>query len=125
MARLLAERGYAFTTTGEREIVRDLKETCAYVALDFGEELAARECSSSTENNYKLPDGQLIDVGDACFRCPEALFKPSIIGIEEMGIAELLRDSVSRCTPDLHRELYRRIIVSGGKSTSVCGQMRE
>jgi len=141
MMRLLMRRGYRFTTSAEVEIVRDMKEQLCYVPLDYSAEVtrAAASCSAASRarrnarkkggasgaaaapvdtflRSYELPDGKEVQVGAPRFQCPEALFKPEMLGKELEGIAQCVFKSIMTCDIDVRSELEENIVISGGST---------
>lgn len=65
--KLLQEQGVSMRTTAEMEIVREMKEKCCCVALNYEAELA-QGGSSCREMYYTMPDGQIVTLSTERFR---------------------------------------------------------
>lgn len=116
MAKLLMQRGYSFTTSAELEIVRDIKQNLCYVAEDYEKEMTNADNNSALEKEYELPDGQVITVAQERFQCPEALFKPDMLGNEMDGMHQTAYGSIMKTDIDIRKDLYNNIVMSGGST---------
>jgi len=114
LQKILVERGIDLKTSAEKEIVKDIKEKLAYVALDFNEEMQKYQSGASQEVTFDMPDGSVISVGNERFRCCEALFQPNLIGLEGVGVDKLTDESIRSADIDVRKDLYQNIILSGG-----------
>jgi len=108
----LTERGY--NIAAQHEIARDVKEKLCYIARDFDTEMKAANESCDQRRSYELPDGDIVTVGNARFRCPEVLFQPSFIGKEASGIHDTTFQSIMKCDVDIRQDMYANVVLSGG-----------
>ena len=113
---LLRKSGYVFHTSAETEVVRKIKEDTCYVAFNPAKEEKLELDHHGTTQTYKLPDGQVMEIGPERFRAPEVLFKPSLLGAEYPGIHHCLVDAIFKSDLDIRRTLLSQIVLSGGST---------
>jgi actin-related protein len=65
---------------------------------------------------HTLPDGRVITIGRERFRCPEALFKPSLMGKDLRGIHKLLLKCIMKCPMDRRKHIFNNIVLAGGST---------
>jgi actin beta/gamma 1 len=117
LARLLTESGvYLGNRSADLETIRYMKETTCYVALNFEEEMALVSRSNEIIKEFTLPDDQVIQLNSERSRCPEALFQPSLVGLESPGVHQLVYDAIAATRGDNVPLCYSNIVLSGAST---------
>ena len=125
----------------ETHVMNGCKEDCCYVTQDWEADIRVarkRGRENTIARDYVLPDftsirrgfmksqdqstgrpeegEQLIRMNNERFMVPEILFRPTDIGIHQMGVGEAVVESVSQCEDRAQAWLYRNIVVTGGST---------
>ncbi|XP_016058218.1 PREDICTED: uncharacterized protein LOC107529368 [Miniopterus natalensis] len=108
--RLLA-RGHSLPEAG---LVNRMKETYCYVALDMKVEMAHPKARAQVD--FVLPDKQVITLGSERFCCPEALFQPHLLGLNQPGLPQLALLSISRLEAKQQEQLLANVVLDGGST---------
>eukprot|EP01083_Nonionella_stella_P167470 562916_1 len=112
---LLQNKGHSLYSTAEKEMVVDMKKKLCYMAFDYENEMFEAQRDKSIERNYELPDGEILCLNEERFQCMEGIFRPSLFGLfDEIGVHEMIYDSITQCDGSLWRGLWNNIVLCGG-----------
>jgi len=125
----------------ETYVMNGCKEDCCFVTTDWDADVSlARERGdkNTIARDYVLPDfttirrgfmksheestgkpmegEQLVRMNNERFMVPEVLFRPSDIGITQMGLPEAVVQSINSCEVSAQPWLYNNILLTGGNS---------
>ncbi|KAG5525963.1 hypothetical protein RHGRI_032303 [Rhododendron griersonianum] len=124
--------------TSDVEIIKEQYSCCA--EDDFAYQKTQKSCQ---EEHHTLPDGQVcnlvfqpdntphdalstllketiqevITIGKERYTVGEALFQPSLLGLEAHGIVEQLVRSISTVSSENHRQLLENTVLCGGTAS--------
>lgn len=94
-------RGYAFNSSADFEVVRQIKEDLCYISRFIKKERTIAKDTTVIDKEYKLPDGQTIIVGRERFEAPEILMNPSLIDDESEDCATMIYNAICGCPLDI------------------------
>ncbi|KAL3518886.1 hypothetical protein ACH5RR_021475 [Cinchona calisaya] len=96
----------------DAESIKEEYACCAEDAVGYD-----KTQESCPEEQHTLPDGQVITIGKERYTIGEALFQPSVMGLEAHGILEQLVRSVSTVSSENHRQLLENTVLCGGTAS--------
>lgn len=73
-----------------------------------------RQRDGKKEKKTEEQERQVLKLSVERFSIPEVLFRPSDIGLNQVGIAEAIVQSISACNPIYHAAMYNNIVLTGG-----------
>uniref|UniRef100_G3UNF4 Uncharacterized protein n=1 Tax=Loxodonta africana TaxID=9785 RepID=G3UNF4_LOXAF len=111
LAQLLLAGGHSLPKAG---LVNQIKEASCYVAMDMAAEMASIQAQACVD--FVLPDKQVITLGSERFRCPEALFQPNLLGLNQPGLPQLALLSISRLEAKQQEQLLANVVLDGGST---------
>ncbi|CAF0851637.1 unnamed protein product [Didymodactylos carnosus] len=114
LIKILLLRGYVFNQSADFDTVQQIKEKLCYVAHDLEKERQLTLDTTVLVESYVLPDGRTVKMSGERFEAPEVLFRPSLLGMEVKGIAELVFEVINTAPLDVRKKLYKQIVLSGG-----------
>ena len=85
-----------------------------YILPDFS--LSNRGFIHDPSSNEPCPPDRTLALGNERFSVPELIFHPSDIGLDQMGLPEAVRHSLTITPPPMCESLTRNILVTGGNS---------
>ncbi|CAM8963696.1 hypothetical protein QQ045_005983 [Rhodiola kirilowii] len=91
--------------------VERLKEKYSRCAED---EMAYEKTQQCKIEKHTLPDGQVIKIGRERYTVGEALYQPSMLGLEAYGIVEQLVRCITTVSSENHRQLLESTVLCGG-----------
>lgn len=96
-----------------RDVVREAKEKyCKF----YDQAFPSNGLKDVEEEVLRLPDGNIVVVGDEAFSAPELMFQPELIKKKYSSLTELVYESVMRCDEKLRPRLLSNIMLTGGNS---------
>ncbi|XP_049718028.1 uncharacterized protein LOC126063634 [Elephas maximus indicus] len=111
LAQLLLAGGHSLPKAG---LVNQIKEASCYVAMDMAAEMASIQAQACVD--FVLPDKQVITLGSERFRCPEALFQPNLLGLNQPGLPQLALLSISQLEAKQQEQLLANVVLDGGST---------
>ena len=127
LSRLL---GFNFRVTSEARLVEDIKKTMCYVSVIKSEDEMEKYTQGYTPTYEGSGDRYVTLNNGVAFRAPELLFNPdqgraelmfepdgngsAPLCLNAQGMHQTLYDSILKCDPKLHKQLFQHIVLSGG-----------